>query len=773
MAVKSGSLVSNILKKSNTLDQKLLDTGTQNLCKKATELKEEMYEHVRQRYVEFQSYTKSASDLLEKLRDVESDCSRLDAKIGTELGTKIADAADKRREIEDSLRGVQAKIDFVRRLASLHEELQGSRRHLEEGDFTEAAGRLHVVTEDLNELAGLGCEARVFTKLQEETAMLSSETDMTLLEEWNRRVGWSPKSAPKNPPLSVTLETELRVPVSAADDTGEEGRSLSEIVDASKVLDTWPRIRSAFAKKLLHLAVRPLVLNPGLGITRQVEAGKDTLVVKFVKLEEEEEAGEEAEMSTEERLSRLYSRLATLFKVVGQVFPGDRVGWMGGIGREVWPEMARLIIDHHLATSVPKTAQELERYEQVKVVTSEFETGLAELGLVEAGLNKLSDFTRNIEVYYEEQKKKNLLESARVILKKSIHNTEMTASPEKSDPLPNAPHGHQRTARDHADPPDLDLETPEDQLKDFGAEFPSCAVSKCVKEFVVLLRETLHTCYAKETEDEKMVMFSTVRDMIDLFRAVFPAHHKEDVASIPAAATVFYNDCTYVVHHLILSSTRIQQNLSPRATFVDLILLVRRMGEDAFQAEMRKQRDSVLRTLKAFGSFAGVSEEEKRDEVYRGVRQGLFQITQLSRVYKETLPGYVHRDAVGNLLDVLVSYVVKGVLALEDIVSADAGELYQVLETVLEKGASVMQWSDEEEEAKEGELLLSLCCPGWARLQELSFVLDARLYEIVERWGEGKGSLARHFKAVEVRNLIKALFTNTDRRATALSKITV
>jgi centromere/kinetochore protein ZW10 len=182
---------------------------------------------------------------------------------------------------------------------------------------------------------------------------------------------------------------------------------------------------------------------------------------------------------------------------------------------------------------------------------------------------------------------------------------------------------------------------------------------------------------------------------------------------------------------------------------------------------MRKQRDSVLRSLKAFGDFGGVSEEDKRDEVYRGVRQGLFQITQLSRVYKGVLPSHVHRDAVGNLLDVLVSYVVKGVLSLEDIVSSDSTELKLVLDMVLEKGPSVMLFG--EEEAKE----LPHHCPSWLQLQELAFVLDARLQEIVDRWDKGKGSLAKQFKAVQIRNMIKALFTNTDRRATALEKIVV
>jgi centromere/kinetochore protein ZW10 len=376
-------------------------------------------------------------------------------------------------------------------------------------------------------------------------------------------------------------------------------------------------------------------------------------LLRFVQVEEKQ---------NEEHFSELYSNLTTVFKVVSQVVPGEEGKWMPEIGRVVSSEMTRLITDHCLKKSVPRTAEELQRYEQVKTATAEFEAGMAELGVVESGFSELSGFTQNIEVYFEEEKRKELLSNARSILRRSIHDTERVVPPEEADPLSGAA----------GDPPEdgiptlEDLMCHEDKLKDIGATFPACSVSKCVVEFVELLRDTLHASYAKETEDERMDMFRRVRDLIDLYRAVFPTHHKDDIATIPAAAAVYYNNCMFLVQRLIVESAQLSQRLTPHATFVDVILIVRRMGEDAFLLEMRKQRDSVLRSLKAFGDFGGVSEEDKRDEVYRGVRQGLFQITQLSRVYKGVLPSHVHRDAVGNLLDVLVSYVVKGVLSLED-----------------------------------------------------------------------------------------------------------
>lgn len=59
----------------------------------------------------------------------------------------------------------------------------------------------------------------------------------------------------------------------------------------------------------------------------------------------------------------------------------------------------------------------------------------------------------------------------------------------------------------------------------------------------------------------------------------------------------------------------------------------------------------------------------------------------------------------------------------------------------------------------------------WNKLKELIIILGASLKEIEERWASGNGPLAQEFSAENVKQLIKALFQNTDRRSAVLSKI--
>ena len=50
-------------------------------------------------------------------------------------------------------------------------------------------------------------------------------------------------------------------------------------------------------------------------------------------------------------------------------------------------------------------------------------------------------------------------------------------------------------------------------------------------------------------------------------------------------------------------------------------------------------------------------------------------------------------------------------------------------------------------------------------------MLNASLQEIGDRWSDGKGPLAHELGANEVKQMVRALFQNTDRRAAVLAKI--
>lgn len=114
------------------------------------------------------------------------------------------------------------------------------------------------------------------------------------------------------------------------------------------------------------------------------------------------------------------------------------------------------------------------------------------------------------------------------------------------------------------------------------------------------------------------------------------------------------------------------------------------------------------------------------------------------------------------------------IIALEDISSDAARKLSLLLKLVDDKGGSLFVNSkDGETLAGSSRMKVELLrhVQRWAKFTELQLVLNGTLQGISNRWAEGKGPLADEFAPNELKQLIRALFQNTDRRAAVLAKI--
>ena len=290
-------------------------------------------------------------------------------------------------------------------------------------------------------------------------------------------------------------------------------------------------------------------------------------------------------------------------------------------------------------------------------------------------------------------------------------------------------------------------------------------------KYSIDLYQTLEECCQCTDPWAAAQVFHLTRDMVDLFCAVLPSHHGGTVSTLPRAAALQHNNCMYLAHHLVTLGHQFHARLPPplnsqSTTFVDQVPLVRSLGEECFLAEMTKQSSCLLGFLKSFRTFTGVSSSQ-RDVVYRSLQMALLHLSQLSKVYLEVLPVMIHHKAVGSLLDTFVAEMVSMVLSMEDIASDDATELHAVLGVVLEKGPPTLLLTAEEASMTS----VATYCRSWEKLEKLAVVLNASLQEIVELWGGDGGGIGKVFSVSEGRGLIKALFRNTERRASALNKI--
>ena len=764
MAFKGGSLVANILQKAGALDERVLEDCIQQLTKKSSQLKGEVYELVKKQYAEFDTYVSSTISLEQRLQEVTAEYHRLSTRIEQDLSARIAQSSDKREEIESKLEDTRSRVQFVQSLVSVYQNIEKGRSDLQAEKFVSSAKLLDKASESLDAIGKTGCEAKVYRSLKNELALVFSELGLKLQEEWRKFVQWSPRVLPDHPSLDTLQTVELRVVhagVQSESHFGEVIVAMRSLV-ASRV---WGQKVEGFGRKLLKWIVSPLITNScDLKALRMQEKG--AVVLKLVRTE--------SSSTLHESLSHLFNSLVAVFTFVQEIVPDGH--WMTGVGGVVCEEMAELVIANCLSNTIPRSFDELQQYSVVEAKTKEFESRMVAFGLIEGdSFHRLSDYTKNVNVHFAAQIGQDLLEKARSILMKPIHNTVLSSCDTKpleklatlrlgsfdgtSSETPSS-EGRRLTSKGEKDA----------ELSQLTFQFPSCAISQSVHEYLQLLYSTLKDCCEASSPSMAVQLYCSARGMVDLFCAVLPSYHHTAIAELPRVAAVQHNNCMYLAHHLVTLGHQFHSRLpaplnSEVTTFIDQVPIVRRLGEECFLAEMRKQRDYILECLKSFGGLDGVSKDAHAQLVRKGIQQALLLVKKLSKVYGEVLPEEVHHKATGALMNVLIGEMIRAVLAMEDIAADDGKELHLILNLVVERVPSSLSFDSDGD--------IPTYCSDWERLKDLSVILDASMQDIVDSWGSGKGSLSQHFTAVELRGLIKALFRNTERRAAALAKITL
>ncbi|XP_038075104.1 centromere/kinetochore protein zw10 homolog isoform X2 [Patiria miniata] len=142
------------------------------------------------------------------------------------------------------------------------------------------------------------------------------------------------------------------------------------------------------------------------------------------------------------------------------------------------------------------------------------------------------------------------------------------------------------------------------------------------------------------------------------------------------------------------------------------------------------------------------------------------QLGHLQRVWTDILPSNIYTKAMSTLINTVLMHIVEKVSSLEDISADDAQQLHSLLSGLQDRIPHLIKPGEVEE-----PVLVQSTVDQWTSFSELLFMLDASMQDIVDRWAEGKGPLAMVFSASDVKSLIRAIFQNTDRRATALAKI--
>ncbi len=699
----------------------------QKLTRQLSELKGEIVDLIRQKYVAFDSYVDNTQSLEQELRDVLKEHHRLSTRVQQDLRAKVANSVEQRPAIETKLKESKNRINLVQKLVVVYVGIENARKCLNGDQSVTCAEHIQDAANSLQGLADQNCDTKVYKTLKAELADVTSQLILMLREKWCTFVQWKPST------LS-TLSTSAELSISP-------GPMLDDVVVAMKLLPTanvWQENIKRFAQKLFSMFVRPLIVSQDpLSVSLSTEGASKCLKIVL--------------QSNTCSVDDLYTDLITVLVTAQEVLSISQ-DWMSGLGEVFCADMCQLVVAHRLSTAIPRDAVELANYDALSKQTQVFERRLVDLGLAkEEACQTLSQYAKQVNSHFAAQKSQDLLDKARRILMQPLHTT-VTISED--------------TALKQLCPPKEGFEC---HLSSLSFGFPQCAVSKCVEECITLLYSTVKDCCSSSSALAAQLL-STCRDMVDLFCGVIASYHSQVIAELPSVAMIQHNNCVYVAHHLITLGHQFHSLLpeplnANLATFVDLAPIVRKLGETVYKGEVKKQSETLLDILHSFGSLENVSESKQLQSVQRAMQQVISHISKVSRVYSEVLPQEISCCAIGALLNLVLCELVKAILSLEDIAVDDARELHAILTMFLERAPNALA-SDTQ--------LVTEYCPDWDKLKQISVVLDASLHKIVELWGSNAGGvLALTFTPLQLRGLIKALFKNTERRAAAIAKITL
>lgn len=230
-----------------------------------------------------------------------------------------------------------------------------------------------------------------------------------------------------------------------------------------------------------------------------------------------------------------------------------------------------------------------------------------------------------------------------------------------------------------------------DELKiednDMGVFFMDKAcISQVASNLLQLVIETMDQAIECATTNRSLMsssLYRAARELLDLFRAIIPAAHGKEIASIPRTAAVFHNDCVYFTNKLLTLGVEYRDKfpqdengndsaLKVICTFLDAVPTFRELADksmnemiDFQKAQLSELISPRIKYIKeALGSNEGVIEWT---EAETALTSGIYHCRHLSRVWKTVLSHDVYGRTIGSLVDTLYKLYLDQIIGAKEI----------------------------------------------------------------------------------------------------------
>ncbi|GBN40262.1 Centromere/kinetochore protein zw10 [Araneus ventricosus] len=708
-----------------------------DLKRKLEDIKLEVQDNLKRRYVDFIPQYLKLDKLIEDIDDVTSEYESLRSQVEKEIRPQMVSSVVEFEDVIEDLKKVKELKTAVSDMISLHQLLEDAKKTLSKGGYLNSVRCLLELEKVVGKVdPNYKKNIAAISTLISEFIVAREDAIYQLETLWRQEITIISSSKNGKKTLSIKFNK-----------TTTEGEC-KEILLALRLLKQLKPMLKEFGKKFLNEVC-------------------EMLLSRTVKLELSDKAPELYIYIVNEHSpepSQIFDLLKTIFKFLHDEFfhfpvtsPEEEFSQsaMNEFGSVISEEFSELIIEKCLKMAIPKQSKQLETFHKEIHAAEEFCRFLQELEFISCSGSNLQNFIYSVDTLPANKMAQDLLSRARSLMKKSLHKTVSVGyeSPTNAAALKNGLN---------------EMVNTQNGLSAATFLFPKCQISESVKDLISLLLVV--------KEEAKNIgpahafkLYYVARNICELYCCVVPTYHKKEIESIPQQTAIFHNNCMFLAHQLYTLGSLYQSDFQTEIsmTFVDLVPEVKKLGTEAFLAQMRHQKHQLLQLLQeqqAFGS--NILDDGAVSTAEKSIRQCLYQLQLLKNVWAEILPVEVYFKSIGTLLNTCLEEIILRISSMEDIAAEAAGQLDSSFVILINQSPDFFKVP-----AIDKTDSIHFYVRNWFKFQELQLILSASMREIVDRWASGKGPLAAHFKAAEVKHLIRALFQNTERRAAALAKI--
>ncbi|VDK69593.1 unnamed protein product [Litomosoides sigmodontis] len=437
------------------------------------------------------------------------------------------------------------------------------------------------------------------------------------------------------------------------------------------------------------------------------------------------------------------------------------------IGDKISNEIVELLIHECLTPAIPYDLKDMPAFEDLLASMDQFGEEMKKLGFFVNSKESFRKFAENYESTFINRRCSKIIEEAKTFIEAPLTEFVSVGSSSNTDDDETVEEFVKLGLRKREETDENEEQYPK------LMRLVSCQVSKTAIDIADLIIRTLDDAVKADSASAMGKILQTARNIVELYAWTAPRKHESEISSVPVLAAIFYNNCYYICHRLMIITVEIlpkmrdvmqARNLS--ISFADFIPNLRQIAAESMEkqlAQCRRQISTLLANDKIFIGLDDVSQYEKCMKCLDGC---MMNLEQISGVWRKVLTKIVYGNCVGNVISFVFNTFVKILLSTEDIRATDAELSAIALRKVLKRSEMlfVMDQSKHSSIHRYAET-------SYFRIKELLFCLDSSLQNIYDRWCDGKGPLAQWLHADEVRYLVKALFQNTEKRAQVLSQI--